>query len=57
MIHSIDCVLNTILQIKVVLLSRCIAQWSNTLKQFIGFYRRIVSSVFDHFVTMEPRNK
>ena len=25
-------------------------KWSNTLKQFVGFSRRIILSVFDHFV-------
>ena len=33
-------------------LSVNLTKWSNTLKQFIGFYRRIVLSVFDHFVAL-----
>ena len=27
-------------------------KWSNPLKQFVGFCRRIVLSVFDHFVKL-----
>ena len=35
--------------IKLDLLTANLAKWSNTLKQFVGFCRRVVS-VFDHFL-------
>ena len=28
------------------------AKWSNTLKQFVGYCRQIILSVFDHFVRL-----